>query len=257
MFLDEATRAGSTRCAAPRCCPCCRATCGPRMVAALKACKARFKVGCITNNVVTGHGTAHGRLGAEGRAIAEIFAQFDAVLESSKAGVRKPDPRIYQMMCERLAVAPEAVRLPRRPGDQLQAGRGLGHDRDQGLGPRSRLLAGPCGGDRFGVLRGGTCPRSGAAMTRPAKTALPRLRLAGLDVDALRETPSAKTFKFADFNTAFGFMTRVALKADKLDHHPEWFNVYNRVEVVLTTHDADGVSALDVEMAKFMDSIAS
>jgi 4a-hydroxytetrahydrobiopterin dehydratase len=56
-----------------------------------------------------------------------------------------------------------------------------------------------------------------------------------------------KTFKFADFNAAFGFMTRVALMADKLDHHPEWFNVYNRVEVVLTTHDADGVSDLDVD----------
>jgi hypothetical protein len=50
-------------------------------------------------------------------------------------------------------------------------------------------------------------------------------------------------------------MTRVALKADKLDHHPEWFNVYNRVEVVLTTHDADGVSDLDVTMARFMDEI--
>ncbi len=66
----------------------------------------------------------------------------------------------------------------------------------------------------------------------------------------------SKTFKFADFNAAFGFMTRVALMADKLDHHPEWFNVYNRVEVVLTTHDADGVSELDLTMAKFMDGIA-
>ncbi|WP_425994409.1 4a-hydroxytetrahydrobiopterin dehydratase [Caulobacter sp. DWR1-3-2b1] len=62
-----------------------------------------------------------------------------------------------------------------------------------------------------------------------------------------------KTFKFADFNAAFGFMTRVALMADKLDHHPEWFNVYNRVEVLLTTHDADGVTELDLALAKFMD----
>lgn len=66
----------------------------------------------------------------------------------------------------------------------------------------------------------------------------------------------AKTFKFTDFNEAFGFMTRVALMADKLDHHPEWFNVYNRVEVLLTTHDADGVTELDVQMAKFMDGAA-
>ena len=66
----------------------------------------------------------------------------------------------------------------------------------------------------------------------------------------------AKSFKFADFNAAFGFMTRVALMADKLDHHPEWFNVYNRVEVLLTTHDADGVTDLDVALARFMDGAA-
>jgi 4a-hydroxytetrahydrobiopterin dehydratase len=66
----------------------------------------------------------------------------------------------------------------------------------------------------------------------------------------------AKTYKFADFNAAFGFMTRVALLADKLDHHPEWFNVYNRVEVLLATHDVDGVSELDVQMATFMDEVA-
>jgi 4a-hydroxytetrahydrobiopterin dehydratase len=62
-------------------------------------------------------------------------------------------------------------------------------------------------------------------------------------------------FKFADFNEAFGFMTRVALLADKHDHHPEWFNVYNRVEIVLTTHDADGLSRRDVEMAKAIDAL--
>jgi Pterin-4a-carbinolamine dehydratase len=66
----------------------------------------------------------------------------------------------------------------------------------------------------------------------------------------------AKHFKFADFNQAFGFMTRVALMADKLDHHPEWFNVYNRVEVVLSTHDAGGVTDHDVKLAQFMDGIA-
>lgn len=65
-----------------------------------------------------------------------------------------------------------------------------------------------------------------------------------------------KTFTFKDFNAAFGFMTRVALMADKLDHHPEWFNVYNRVEVLLATHDADGVTDLDVTLAAFMDAVA-
>jgi 4a-hydroxytetrahydrobiopterin dehydratase len=65
-----------------------------------------------------------------------------------------------------------------------------------------------------------------------------------------------KSFRFADFNAAFGFMTRVALLADKMDHHPEWFNVYNRVDVVLATHDAGGVTKLDIRLAGFMDSIA-
>lgn len=70
--------------------------------------------------------------------------------------------------------------------------------------------------------------------------------------DAIR-----REFRFADFNAAFGFMTRVAIAADKADHHPEWSNVYNRVEIVLTTHDADGVSERDVALAKFIDSAAS
>lgn len=64
-----------------------------------------------------------------------------------------------------------------------------------------------------------------------------------------------KTFKFDDFNAAWGFMSRVALTAEKMDHHPEWFNVYNKVDVTLTTHDADGVSENDRAMAQFMDSI--
>jgi 4a-hydroxytetrahydrobiopterin dehydratase len=60
----------------------------------------------------------------------------------------------------------------------------------------------------------------------------------------------ARTFTFADFSEAFGFMTRVALLAEQNDHHPEWFNVYNRVEITLTTHDAGGLSNRDVAMAK-------
>lgn len=65
-----------------------------------------------------------------------------------------------------------------------------------------------------------------------------------------------KSFRFADFNAAFGWMARVALKAETMDHHPEWSNVYNRVEVLLATHDADGVTAKDVELARFMDAAA-
>jgi 4a-hydroxytetrahydrobiopterin dehydratase len=82
--------------------------------------------------------------------------------------------------------------------------------------------------------------------------------LAGLDGWA--ELPDrdaiAKSYKFADFNAAFAFMTRVALKAEKMDHHPEWFNVYNKVDVVLSTHDAGGLSMRDIELAKFMDGEA-
>jgi len=65
-----------------------------------------------------------------------------------------------------------------------------------------------------------------------------------------------KSFRFADFSQAFGFMTRVALAAEKLNHHPEWFNVWNRVDVTLSTHDAGGLTALDFELAQRMDAIA-
>ncbi|MCW5744717.1 MAG: 4a-hydroxytetrahydrobiopterin dehydratase [Alphaproteobacteria bacterium] len=66
----------------------------------------------------------------------------------------------------------------------------------------------------------------------------------------------AKSFRFADFNAAFAFMTRAALMAEKLDHHPEWFNVYNRVDVTLATHDASGITELDVKLATFMNAAA-
>ena len=65
-----------------------------------------------------------------------------------------------------------------------------------------------------------------------------------------------KSFRFANFNQAFAFMTRVALKAEKMNHHPEWFNVYNRVDIVLSTHDAGGVTERDVELARFIDKAA-
>jgi 4a-hydroxytetrahydrobiopterin dehydratase len=74
-----------------------------------------------------------------------------------------------------------------------------------------------------------------------------RLRGDGLAIE--------RTLKFADFNEAFGFMTRVALLADKHDHHPEWSNVYNRVEITLTTHDAGGLSQRDVAMARAIEAL--
>ncbi len=75
------------------------------------------------------------------------------------------------------------------------------------------------------------------------------------DRDAL-----AKTFRFKDFNVAFAWMTRVAMRAEKMDHHPEWFNLYNRVEVVLATHSAGngggGITQLDIDLAAFMDAVS-
>ncbi|OLF80718.1 pterin-4-alpha-carbinolamine dehydratase [Maricaulis sp. W15] len=70
--------------------------------------------------------------------------------------------------------------------------------------------------------------------------------------DAIR-----KVFEFTDFNQAWGFMSRVAVKAEAMNHHPEWFNVWNKVDITLATHDAGGVTGLDVELAGFMDAITS
>jgi 4a-hydroxytetrahydrobiopterin dehydratase len=66
-----------------------------------------------------------------------------------------------------------------------------------------------------------------------------------------------RTFRFTDFNEAWGFMSRVALLAEKQDHHPEWFNVWNRVEVTLSTHDAGGLSTRDVALAKAIDGVVA
>jgi len=82
--------------------------------------------------------------------------------------------------------------------------------------------------------------------------------LAGLDgwQDVEGRDAITKTFQFTDFNAAFGFMSCCALMAERMDHHPEWFNVYGRVEVTLTSHDMDGMTDLDVELARFMDKAA-
>ena len=82
--------------------------------------------------------------------------------------------------------------------------------------------------------------------------------LAGLDKWAKVEGREAiaRAFQFKDFNEAFAFMTRAALMAERMDHHPEWFNVYNKVDVTLTTHAASGITDLDVRLARFMDRTA-
>jgi 4a-hydroxytetrahydrobiopterin dehydratase len=67
----------------------------------------------------------------------------------------------------------------------------------------------------------------------------------------------ARSFTFADFNAAFSFMTRVALLAEKQDHHPEWFNVWNRVDITLSTHDAGGLSQRDVALAEAIEAVAA
>jgi 4a-hydroxytetrahydrobiopterin dehydratase len=79
--------------------------------------------------------------------------------------------------------------------------------------------------------------------------------LPGWHYDAQRPALQRR-YTFADFGAAFGFMTQVALLAERMNHHPEWCNVYNRVDVVLTTHDAGGVTALDVDMAQAMNALA-
>ena len=90
-----------------------------------------------------------------------------------------------------------------------------------------------------------------ARKRKTALKALPKWR------DAEGRDAIARKFEFKDFNEAFGFMSRVALLAEKMDHHPEWFNVYKTVDVTLSTHDAGGVTENDIAMAKAMEVYAS
>lgn len=100
------------------------------------------------------------------------------------------------------------------------------------------------------------------AVSAPKASSVKRARVEGVqellsagwsrvdDRDAIK-----KQFKFMDFNEAFGFMTRVALKADQMNHHPEWFNVYNTVDITLSTHDCGGLSDKDVTLANFIETL--
>jgi len=105
LFLEESTALGHPV-PGRDVLPLLRGAIRPRMVAALKACKARFKVGCITNNMLTEHSPGQAEQRQRSAGFDEIMAQFDVMIESAKAGVRKPDPAIYLMMCEALKVKP-------------------------------------------------------------------------------------------------------------------------------------------------------
>jgi len=86
--------------------------------------------------------------------------------------------------------------------------------------------------------------------------AIAELTGAGWTLDPNRDAVS-KSFRFTDFSAAFGWMARCALEAEKLDHHPEWSNTYNRVQVLLTTHDVKGLTVLDLDLARAMDRFAA
>jgi 4a-hydroxytetrahydrobiopterin dehydratase len=121
-----------------------------------------------------------------------------------------------------------------------------------------------CAGEYFVSMGGRVKPGHDESMfwrRRKMKKLDAGARKAALkDLPAWREVAGrdaiARKFEFEDFNAAFAFMTRVAALADKMDHHPEWFNVYNKVDVTLSTHDAGGVTENDIAMAKAMDSYA-
>ena len=95
-------------------------------------------------------------------------------------------------------------------------------------------------------------------MTKRLSTQERMFNLGGLDGWQLVDGRDAiaRRFEFSDFNAAFGFMSRVALYAEQHAHHPEWTNVYNRVDVTLTTHDAGGISRKDIDMARFMNVVS-
>jgi 4a-hydroxytetrahydrobiopterin dehydratase len=93
-----------------------------------------------------------------------------------------------------------------------------------------------------------------AGKLKPEEIAAARSKLAGWTIED-GETKLKRSFKFKDFSEAFGFMSRVALLADKADHHPDWSNSYNKVDIVLSTHDAGGVTQKDVDLAQKISAL--
>lgn len=112
----------------------------PEMVAALKACKARVKVGCITNNVPAGQGAGMARSADKAAAVAQVMALFDHVIESSKLGIRKPDPRIYELACETLGVNPANCVYLDDLGINLKPAKALGMTTIKVLGAAEALV---------------------------------------------------------------------------------------------------------------------
>jgi 4a-hydroxytetrahydrobiopterin dehydratase len=108
----------------------------------------------------------------------------------------------------------------------------------------------------LGDIGGGSSPAKPEPAMVEKLTPAERERLLptldGWEIDTTRDG-IRKSYRFVDFTQAFGFMARVALLAEKADHHPEWFNVYNRVDILLTTHDADGLSMRDIDLANAID----
>ncbi len=111
----------------------------PEMVEALRRCTKRFKTACLTNNVSAGHGTGMAGTPERGRAIAEVMKIFDCVLESSKLGVRKPDPRFYRMACDELGIVPEEAVYLDDLGINLKPARAMGMQTIKVLNPDQAL----------------------------------------------------------------------------------------------------------------------
>ncbi|XP_077897082.1 pterin-4-alpha-carbinolamine dehydratase isoform X1 [Ictidomys tridecemlineatus] len=127
--------------------------------------------------------------------------------------------------------------------------------------PPERPARSPCPSPP--AARPAACPRAAPDMAGKAHRLsaeerdqlLPNLRAVGWNEMEGRDA-IFKQFHFKDFNRAFGFMTRVALQAEKLDHHPEWFNMYNKVHITLSTHECAGLSERDINLASFIEQVA-
>ncbi|XP_074400606.1 pterin-4-alpha-carbinolamine dehydratase [Zonotrichia albicollis] len=163
-----------------------------------------------------------------------------------------------------------APSAPVRPCPVTGAGKARPAGGGPGASPRLRRPEEPHGIGTAGASITGRARSSITIITSPRTMAgkahrlsteereqlLPNLRAVGWNEVEGRDA-IFKEFHFKDFNRAFGFMTRVALQAEKLDHHPEWFNVYNKVHITLSTHDCGGLSERDINLASFIEQVTA